>query len=419
MNKIFTFLVASAITLGSSAQTTVDVVTGAGYANEAYYSFTGGTVSTSVRTDWDISFPTNRYGIYILANNGAQVELYTYPNGDISAWETLDTTSIGSWSQMYNSIEYWDDGAFMQKQNTADQFDYGWGKYSMGNHHIVGDSLYIIKTTAGNYKKLWIIDKNPNSGANTWEFKYADIDGSNEQMVTLEADSYTAKNHISYSLETNGVIENEPGSNSWELFFTKYYDYNIPYYVTGILSNTPRVTVQQVDGVSQATCNTYTDSEFTDTISTIGSDWKIFSMADMAYVLDTSRVFFVKVMNEMATDSTYWKLYFTNFTGSSEGKYTFIQEAVDVPTSVKKLDEISMLEVFPNPAKNQINVVFDIKDNVQISIVDLSGKIVYQKQTNSYGFNKQVIDIGNLQPGVYTIVVKSDNTISPRKFIKI
>lgn len=131
MKRIFTFLVANIIAISSFAQTTVDVVTGAGYASEVYYSFTDGTVSTLARVDWDISFPTDRYGIYILANNGAAVELYTYPNEDISAWETLDTIGIESWPQMYNSIEYWSEGAFVQNQDTTNQLDYGWGQYNM------------------------------------------------------------------------------------------------------------------------------------------------------------------------------------------------------------------------------------------------------------------------------------------------
>ena len=77
-----------------------------------------------------------------------------------------------------------------------------------------------------------------------------------------------------------------------------------------------------------------------------------------------------------------------------------------------------MLEVFPNPASNQINVVYDIKNNVNIQIVDLSGKTIYQTQTKSYGFDKQTIDISQLQTGIYTIVIKSDTAISQRKFIK-
>lgn len=419
MKKIFTLLVAGTIALGSIAQTTVDVVTGADYANEVYYSFTDGTVLTSARADWDISFPTNRYGIYILANNGAQVELYTYPKDDTAAWATVDTAGFSTWPQMYNSIEYWSDGAFMQNQNIANQMDYGWGQYNMANHHIIGDSLYIIKTTAGNLKKLWIMDKNPNSGANTWGFKYADIDGSNEQTVILEADPHTTKNHISYSLETNGAIENEPASSDWELVFTKYYDYNIPYYVTGVLSNSARVTTQEVNGVDPETYKTYTESEFTDTISTIGSDWKTFDMGSMAYVLDTSKVFFVKVINETATDSSYWKMHFTDFTGTSEGKYTFIQEELGNLTFIDESHKTPMLNVFPNPAVNQINVVYDTDKNIQISIVDLSGKMLYQGEVNSPGFDKQEIDISNLQTGIYSIIIKSGNNISSHKFIKL
>ena len=133
MNKFFTILIASVFTLGSFAQTTIDVVTGAGYANDAYYSFTSGTVSTSPRTDWDIAFSTNRYSINILANNGTGVELYTYPDGDISAWSSLDTSGMSSWTPMYNSIEDWSDGAFLQNIDTADSFDQGWGRYNMGH----------------------------------------------------------------------------------------------------------------------------------------------------------------------------------------------------------------------------------------------------------------------------------------------
>ena len=418
MKKIYTLLVAGVITLGSYAQTTVEVVTGAGYANEAYYSFTGGTVSTSARTDWDISFPTDRYGINILANNGALVELYTYPDGDISAWETLDTTGFSSWSQMYNSIASWDDGAFMQNQVEGDDFDYGWGRYSMGNHHIVGDSLYVIKTSAGNYKKLWIIDKDPNSGANSWIFKYANLDGTDEHTDTLQADPYTAKNHISYSLETNQIIENEPASSSWELLFTKYYDYTIPYYVTGILSNSARVTVQEVDGIAPDTCEAYTDSLFRDTISIIGSDWKEFNMGSMSYVLDTNRLFFAKVLNETGTDSTYWKIYFTAFTGMSEGKYTFVQKQLGNTSSIGVPKEVSMLDVYPNPATDHINVLFDTQADAQIRIFDMSGRMVYNQRLNTSGFNQHTISINHLQNGIYTIIIETGNTVSRSKFIK-
>ncbi|MCK5134646.1 MAG: T9SS type A sorting domain-containing protein [Bacteroidales bacterium] len=417
MKRTFTLLAACVFVMSAFAQSTVDVVTGAGYANEAYYSFTGGTVSTSDRTAWDLSFPTNRYGINILANSGAMVELYTYTGGDISAWETLDTTGM-TWTPLYNSIASWDEGAFMQNQVEGDDFDYGWGRYSMANHHIVGDSLYVILTASGSYKKLWIVDKDPNSGANTWIFKFANLDGTDEHTDTLEADPYMDKNHISYSLESKQVVENESTSADWDLVFTKYYDYTIPYYVTGVLANSARVSLQEVSGVAQADYETFSESDFKDTISVIGSDWKTFDMGSMAYVLDDDRVFFAKVMNAEGTDSTYWKMYFTAFTGSSEGKYTFEQKLLDAPTSTGATLEISMLELYPNPASDHITIVLDARGDVRVRMYNTAGQMVHQQAITAGGFDQHALSIGHLQTGMYTIIVEAENYVSHNKFLK-
>ncbi|MEA3503598.1 MAG: T9SS type A sorting domain-containing protein [Bacteroidota bacterium] len=418
MNKLYTFLIASIFSISGYAQTTVNIVTGAGYANDVYYSFDNGSVSTSPRAEWDIAFATGRYNVSVLANNGSMVELYTYPNGDISAWNSVDISDIESWPQMYNSVVHLYDGAFLQNAVQGDDFDYGWGRYNMGTHHIVGDSIYIIKTTAGNNKKLCIVEKNPNSGVNSWEIKYADTDGSNEHTVTISADPYSSKNYVYYSLENNQIIDREPASDEWELNFTKYFDYNIPYSVTGVLINSTRVTAHEVDAVSAATYETYDETLFNDSISIIGSDWKTFNMGTMSYDLDDDRVYFVKVMNEEGLDSNYWKMYFTGFSGSSDGTYTFVQKKIEAATSLNAINEIAMMEVYPNPATNQINVIYDSSDDVTISIFDLSGKIVYRKKYASHGFEKQIISVNNLKSGVYNIIVESVNSVSHTKLIK-
>ena len=263
-----------------------------------------------------------------------------------------------------------------------------------------------------------MIDKDPNSGENTWEFKYADLDGSTEKVDTLYADLYTSKNHIFYSIDSSRVIDREPASDSWELQFTKYHDYNIPYYVTGVLTNSARVTVQEVDGVISATYEDYDEASFNDTISTIGSDWKSFDMGSMSYVLDTNRVFFAKVMDNEGADSTYWKIYFTGFTGMSEGKYTFVQKEVGTGTSVEGLNDIPMFEVYPNPAQNHINVLYNATDDVTIRIFNISGKTVYNRKIIAPGFNNVVVDISSLQLGLYVITIETTNAVSQRKFIK-
>ena len=368
--------------------------------------------------DWDISFCPLTYNVNILANNGALVELYTYPDGDISDWETLSIANIGSWSQMYNSIDDWYDGAFMQNYN-GEANDYGWRVYNMENNHILGDSLFVIKTTAGNYKKLWIVEKNPEEGINEWIFKYADIDGSSLQEITIQADDYSSVNHIAFSLETNQIIETEPPSNEWDLLFTKYYDKSIPFYVPGILSNSVRVSVQEVDGVDQATYEDYDDTQgtslFSYLISTIGSDWKSYMTKD--WELDDDRVFFVKVTNETATDSTYWKMYFTGFTGMSEGIYDFEQEML-LTTNIGSLNNSAIFEVYPNPATDNINIVYDTKEAFQIKIIDMLGRTVYTNNINKIGFTNQQIDISNFEKGIYTIIIQTETIRNIQKFFK-
>ena len=144
------------ISLGLLAQEQKEVVTGVGYADDVYYSLENGTLTTVDRANWDIAFVTSPQSISILANNGSGVELYTFPDGDIDDWASLDTTGM-VWTPMYNSIETFDAGAF-----TAHELghpDYGWGIYNMSSHFTEGDSLFVIKTIAGDFKKLAIIQR--------------------------------------------------------------------------------------------------------------------------------------------------------------------------------------------------------------------------------------------------------------------
>jgi hypothetical protein len=416
MNRIFTFLVLSVISLNLWSQTSVVVSTGASYVNDVYYSFTGGEVSSSPRSDWDIAFATDRYSISILANNGYGVEVYAYPNGNASAWATVDITDVASWNQLYNSTANIDEGAFVANAVPGDDFDYGWGRYNMNTHHIEGDSLFVIKTVAGTYKKFMVVAKNPNVGGNTWEIRYANIDGTDEQNVTITADNYLTKNYVHYSIDNNQIVDREPVSENWDLLFTKYYDYAIPYNVTGVLLNSMHVTAQEVDGVTSATYSAYDEALFEDSLAIIGSDWKSFNMSTYTYDIDADRVYFLKVMSNDDADSTYWKLTFTGFGGSSTGTYTFDQELNT--TAIQELSEVAMFEAFPNPATEKLTLVFDTKERINVSLIDLSGKLVLTEELNEIGFTQKAIDIADLPKGAYTLILESDNAISRKVIIK-
>ena len=80
------------------------------------------------------------------------------------------------------------------------------------------------------------------------------------------------------------------------------------------------------------------------------------------------------------------------------------------------------LKIFPNPASEQINFELTIdkpKENLAVSIFDMSGKIVQTKQISSLvsGQNNVSVDLNSLSTGNYVIVLTSENrTLFSKKF---
>lgn len=417
MNKIFTVLLASLFAWSTMAQTDVQVLTGASNSDDVYYSFNEGSVNTVPRNNWDIAFAPGNFNVSVLANNAYGVELYTYPNGAIADWASIDTAGLSTWAQMYNSIDDLNDGAFLRNMNPDNAFDQGWGMYNMNTHIIEGDSLFVIKTVAGAYKKLAIVEANPNAAVNTWNFKYANLDGSDEQDITIEADQYKDMNYFHFSLESNEVVIREPNSIDWQLQFTKYFDYSIPYYVTGVQINSEHVQVQQVDEVNPSDFEDYVEADFTTNFSEIGSDWKSYDFTSGEYTVEAERVYFTKVMNETATDSAYWKLYFTAYGGSATGVYSFTQKDLSGGTYLRELEGVSLFEIYPNPAHEQLNLITDLQSEMNVYIYDISGKMVHH-QMMAQGFNQEQIDISQLKAGIYSLSISTDKGSSSQKFIK-
>ena len=90
------------------------------------------------------------------------------------------------------------------------------------------------------------------------------------------------------------------------------------------------------------------------------------------------------------------------------------------------MDEISIFEpaeeqeamaVFPNPAVDMINVVFDAEAGAaNISIVDVSGRTVKQMEQHlTIGQNHLYLNISDLNSGVYFLKV---NNYATQKIIK-
>ena len=378
-----------------------------GYTNQSFYSMQNGEVLNTQNDDWDIAFSTDAFSSTIRINDGKGVELYTYHLGDTSSWSSIgsNTTNILI-NPMNNSDTSWVIGAF--DKNTNGGFDYGWGVYNLQTHNIVGDSLYIIKTINGNWKKLWLVKKD----GGTYDFIYANLDNSNQVNQTLPASTYNTKRFVYYSLDQDLIINREPDLSSWDITFTKYItDYPfqgsfMPYSVTGVLCNSG-IKVAEADNITNPISYTnYSGHNFENKINTIGFDWK--SYGNGGYVIDPDRCFFIEDYNQ-----NIWRLVFTNFIGSSTGDIEFNSELISSSgTNIQNIESISTFTTYPNPALfgQDITLIYEVASNdAIIRIHDISGKQVYCSILNNGGLMTHIIPTNLLKKGVYIISINTDS----------
>ncbi|MBV5343273.1 T9SS type A sorting domain-containing protein [bacterium] len=106
-----------------------------------------------------------------------------------------------------------------------------------------------------------------------------------------------------------------------------------------------------------------------------------------------------------------WK----NATGSIYlDDYSFAE--VDLASGLKTNSLLESLSVYPNPAKDVVNIDFQSKiENAQVSISDLTGKSVYKNSINSV--NKIRISTANFAKGIYVLSISTKGETSNMKLV--
>ena len=335
MKKIFlTVFIVSALfisceknndTGGGTEDKTISM--GSNHIEDVYYSLSGGEVTSYTRSDWDIAFSVPLQTASILINEGDGVLLYSY--GDTNSWDAVDTTGMSAWTPLYNDKSDWMDGAFNRYSEGG--FNYGWGTYDHAvTYSVWGDSIYVIRLTNAEVKKLFIRVKD--GYTNTYEMRWADIDGSNQVDASCSAANYTDTKHfIQYSIVNQEVVEAQPDIESWDLLFTKYIvqipvgsGVVIDYPVVGVMLN-PDLQGLVVEGVDPET-SIYTDTseDFSDQADIIGWDWKISDSETHEISLVENTSYFVK-----RSDTEIYRIYFTAYESEPDGEISFKVDKVE------------------------------------------------------------------------------------------
>lgn len=88
-------------------------------------------------------------------------------------------------------------------------------------------------------------------------------------------------------------------------------------------------------------------------------------------------------------------------------------------TGIKEEQEDNVFALYPVPATNAVNIQMKtpLKNYCSIEIVNMAGQLILSEDYPAYFFRK-TIDIAGFDPGLYLLLLKTDKTVTSRKFQK-
>lgn len=105
------------------------------------------------------------------------------------------------------------------------------------------------------------------------------------------------------------------------------------------------------------------------------------------------------------------------FAGNNDGLYKYNLPPVLIPDPNSKNISSQIIEIYPNPADNQITIEISKLsfNSLSLEIIDDIGRIVKSTSIND---NISIISIEDLQPGIYYCRISDDRIFNVMKFIK-
>ncbi len=159
--------------------------------------------------------------------------------------------------------------------------------------------------------------------------------------------------------------------------------------------------------------------------------------ADFDYVIDGNQVQFIQ--KSTYAEQYRWDLGDGTIINNSQpshkygnvGSYTVklramntcgedsIEKIIRITTAIDGLQG-SQFRVYPNPFNDYLAIEFtdEISTETEISLIDLSGKVIVQKKVDTLSADKLHIAIEGIHPGVYVLQVKNQEGTIYRKLIK-
>ncbi|MDX5447205.1 MAG: T9SS type A sorting domain-containing protein [Bacteroidota bacterium] len=380
----------------------VTVSTGAGYANEVFYSMANGVVKSEPVNNWHLAFTTNMMSASIRINENLGLELYKVAT-DTASYFNLDTTSKLV-TPLYNQEWSWEEGAL--NANATGHPDYGWGIYNQVTHGVTGDVTFVLKIDPTTYKKFFVRRM---AADGSFVVRISNLDGSSESIFNFNKTNYSSKLFVYYDVLLDQLVDREPAKSSWDLTFTRYSTtvQSTQYPVSGILQN-PAVNVAEIRGVDTTMASAEID-DFSDTTDVIGWDFKNFNMASFQWEVSDSLTYYVE-----GQDGNIYRMVFTGFEGTSTGNYFFNQSQVST-VGLNEATWVKDLFVYPNPAKENLHIRVTEVNGLSAELFTLTGQAVRRLEL-SQGENTMITS--DLAQGIYILRITEGRNIFTQRIIK-
>lgn len=418
MKRIFIAFLVCAVYFSANSQiiTYDSVEVGANTEKLTFYSLADGQKTTASNTDWHLAvsirpslFPTSPLGGTTMRINEANgVKVYYVPNTDAAGFTTLDTTGYQTWPLLHDSDTSIDEGALNSNRDRQVAFDFGWGMYSGSLHNVTGDSLYLIQLPNGELVKFLVVNLDKDTAFN---IRYSHLDNSNLQNIHISKKDYTGKQFVYLNLSSSYVYDKEPLATDWDLEFLKYTatDTVAGEYkpVLGVWVNKGNLVAKRSQ--HDVTDNYYGNLFFSNYLNAIGWNWKYEENNGgviTAHVQDSLAYFVQTKLGD------YYKLVFTGY-NTSTGKIYFYKELLSGAVGLAETSSV-VATLFPNPAKDFIQVVLQTDAAAVIRISDLTGHLVFDDQTTG---QLTLINTSNLANGMYLLQVATQGKISSQRMV--
>ncbi len=404
MRHILGLFVAIFLLLGKPIHAQIEQINnGANYSQQVYYKLSDGSMTEVPNDSWDIAFTS--FGLQdagVLINEssdlgGNAIRLFLAPTNN---WEDpiVDLSPYIDTLSLSNTERAWTEGAFNVVRDPSDFFDYGWGAYNQVLQQVEGTKVYVVKLRDNSFLKMQITALDFTG----YHFRYANLDGSNEQEATIVKDPTFGG--LKYFTFSDGTEVQMP--QDYDLVFQRYSTVldagagtTIVYPVLGALlaPGVEAVVAHEVDPVN-VSYNDY-ENKLTDSINAIGSQWKIYDFT-AGWIVDDARAQFIKTQ-----DDKIYKLVFYDFSGSAAGittlERTFIQTV-----GIEILEEVpAEFLLSPNPSSTEV-YMHQLSTEVQVQLMNAQGQTLRTELLNP---SKRSMDVSDLPSGLYHLLMHAED----------